>query len=132
MDVANKKVVELGCGLSLCGLAFRALGASSVVLTNREPYALQCAMATADVNGLLDDDGDGRPRLTAALLDWNDGEERMLEATGGLADVVIGSDVLYDREGVKGLSRACLILIGRGKSTTEQRCEGGTILISDP
>ena len=53
-------------------------------------------MATADVNGLLDDDGDGRPRLTAALLDWNDGEERMLEATGGPADVVIGSDVLYD------------------------------------
>ena len=85
-----------------------------------------------DVNGLLDNDGEGRPRLTAALLDWNDGEERMLEATRGSADVVIGSNVLYDREGVKGLARACLILIGRGKSTTEQRCEGGTILISDP
>ena len=57
--VAGRSVCELGCGLGLAGLAAAVAGAAEVVLLDREPLALQCALLNAALNGLTTAGGGG-------------------------------------------------------------------------
>lgn len=134
----SKHVVELGCGLGLCGLVAATLGASSVLISDREPYALHCALATAAVNKITN--------IKAAILDWNTVTTSTTTSTAATsstgrsstnnnnnnnkngntmiepADVILASDVLYDKESIQAFANAC-----------QQICkEGGVILVADP
>ncbi|KAF6264324.1 hypothetical protein COO60DRAFT_176136 [Scenedesmus sp. NREL 46B-D3] len=50
--VAGKKVADLGAGLGVAGIAAALAGAAEVVLLDREPLALQCALLSGAASGL--------------------------------------------------------------------------------
>lgn len=49
---AEKRVLELGCGLGTAGLAAASAGAASVLLTDRDQAVLDCAHEAIEANGL--------------------------------------------------------------------------------
>lgn len=97
----GSRVLEIGCGLGLCGLVAAAKGAS-VTLTDRVDEALAIVGANAARNGL-----DVRVRR----FDWSD--PGSIEPS---FDAVLGADVLYAPEAHAPIARlierlGCLSLI---------------------
>ena len=102
---AGTRVLELGCGSALAGLAASAAGAV-VTATDNHPRAVALAAANARVNGVP---------MTAAPLDWR-------EPDGPRFPRILGADLLYRVD----LHAALLAAL-------EARLEpGGTALLSDP
>jgi hypothetical protein len=92
-DLTGMRVVELGCGVGLTGLAAAALGAR-VVLTDRDSHVLAQAAANIDLNkpALLEAGG----RAATFKLDWRDSAAlQMLLREHGPFDLIVASDVLY-------------------------------------
>lgn len=105
-DVAGLRVLELGCGLGLPGIAAAQAGAD-VTATDWSPNAVQATAANAERNGVA---------MRTAVADWNDPGFLTEEAPWGL---VLASDVLYERP----KSRTLLALLPR---LTE------TVLLAEP
>lgn len=103
------RFLELGCGLGLVSLVAAAAGAR-VLATDRSPYALAFAAASAERNGL---------ELEFAVCDWQ-GPSALV--TGAPWDVVAGADLLYDL----GAAKLLLDLLPRLVDAE------GEVLIADP
>ena len=97
-DVAKRRVVELGSGLGVVGAVAALSGAKSVEFVDREPEALHCAMATAQLNGCTG--------VTARLATFD-------EDQAATFDVVLASDILYDARDMEALAEACKRLAPR-------------------
>jgi predicted nicotinamide N-methyase len=78
---AGAKVLELGCGIGLIGLAALAVG-YRVTFTDYMPIAVELAMENAERNGFTSFEG--------FVLDWN-------HPRGEPFDGIVASDVLYDQ-----------------------------------
>jgi len=139
--VRGKAVAEIGSGIGLAGIAAAMAGADRVVLLDREPMALQCALLSAAacgvaVGGAPDDLGEfcpgsdpprghaaarpGAGRIEAALLDWFDPRAA---ASLGHFDTVIACDVLYDDASVGPVAALLPQLLGSS---------GGDVMLADP
>jgi len=82
---AGARVLEIGCGLALASLVCQRLGVD-ITASDRHPLAQEFLDANARLNGL-------------ALLRYRHGDWSLTEAPGSLYDLIIGSDLLYERDG---------------------------------
>eukprot|EP00962_Isochrysis_galbana_P007793 scaffold2111_cov130-Isochrysis_galbana.AAC.1 len=110
------------CSSCRAGLSAAAAGALRVTLVDREPLALHCAMSTAQVCGLATAPV-GAPAPPGAVhamqCDW----AHATEALAGQADLVLGSEVLYDPSTVSTLVSAAASLL---------HPHGGSLLLAEP
>ena len=83
-DVAGKRILELGCGLGLSSLVLAQRGAN-VVASDHHPLAESFLAYNAGLNDL--------PAVTYRDLPW-----AVPDATLGSFDLIIGSDILYERD----------------------------------
>ena len=153
--VRGKRVVELGAGVGLVGLTAATLGAKSVILTDREPLALHCAMSTVAVHGWNSEASASSslsspssvPLVSAGLLDWedvgdgkvdtknDDDDSSFVHQIKGSADVVVASDVLYDGETIELFAKTCQWLLADKDNDNEgndHESGYGIILVTDP
>lgn len=82
----DETAIELGCGMGLTGLAALSCGLH-VTFTDIVPTAVELALHNARRNGYSG--------FAGSVLDWNAADE--FTAAHGPFDVVLASDVLYDR-----------------------------------
>ena len=138
--VRGKRVLDLGSGLGLAGIAAALAGAREVTMADREPMALHCSLLSAEQNGLFPTPLGEAPLATseqraalersfgaaaaglgtigALVLDWHNAPASL----DGSFDVVLSADVLYDKssaEPVALLARRLLV-------------PGGLLLLADP
>ena len=106
-DLTGMRVLELGAGVGLAGLAARHLGAD-VVQADHSPEALELARANAAANGI--------EGIVQELADWTDW------TPPGQCDLVLGSDILYDEAAHAAVGR----VLGAGLAP------GGIALLTDP
>lgn len=89
-SLSGKRVVELGCGLAIPSLAAARAGAV-VLATDARPEPLELVARNAHAN---------RVGIETAVVEWAKPEELV---SRGPFDLVIGADVLYERQSVASL-----------------------------
>jgi predicted nicotinamide N-methyase len=105
--VKGKSVLEIGCGSALPGIVSGLLG-GYVELTDYLPEAIELAAHNWKLNL------DTQPRTS--LLDWRNPGKKS-------ADVIIASDIAYERRSFKPVVSALKTLVNH---------PGGIILLSEP
>jgi predicted nicotinamide N-methyase len=90
VPLRGQRVLELGCGLALPSLAAARAGAVALA-TDIEDEALELVARNARLNGV---------RVEAMRSDWSSPDELLRRAP---FDLVLASDVLYERHGVAPL-----------------------------
>lgn len=115
-ELSGRRVIELGCGLGLPGILAARLGAQ-VTATDFHPDNGTWLQHNAALNGVS---------LDYAQLDWNaflePGSERASRSLDGRFDLVVGSDLLYERRHIPALICAIGALCA----------PGGHAVIADP
>ena len=114
VDLAGKRVLELGAGTGACGLfAVAACGASHVVLTDEVPRVLELARGNAARNAAL--------MPTSAAVDVEPLAWGAPEAPRGPWDWVIGSDLTYSAKGTELLCQTIHQLLARAADEGAER-----------
>ncbi|KAH9109385.1 hypothetical protein LEN26_004177 [Aphanomyces euteiches] len=89
---ADKRVLELGSGLGLCGILAHHLGAK-VLITDGDKESMVLLVENCKLNGL------DTNKCCQELL-WG---ENLTPETQGTFDVLIGADIIYEKEYVQPL-----------------------------
>ena len=89
--IAGKRVLELGCGLGLASLVVHRRG-GDVTASDCHPLAASFLRENLELNGL--------PVMKYSAAHWGRANPQL-----GRFDLIIGSDVLYDRDQPEALSQ---------------------------
>lgn len=89
-DLSGKRIIDLGCGLGVVGIA-AALRGATVVSADIRPEAIRLVTQNAARNGA---------QLTARVVDFHEPPEDL-----GLFDGILGADILYDDGMLRGVLR---------------------------
>lgn len=108
--IRGKHVVEIGCGLGLCGILASYLSPRSVTITDGDSQVCQKAQANATKNGCV---------APVQQLRWGSGVEEFMkqalkDASGGQGhfDTVFGADIIYDQNILDVLFSTVQLLLG--------------------
>jgi predicted nicotinamide N-methyase len=96
-ELSGRRVIELGCGLGLPGIAAARIGAA-VTAVDREPEAIELLERNAALNGV---------EVETVVGDWNDPEA---VAARGPFDLALAADVLYEEGAAAALATALPLL----------------------
>jgi predicted nicotinamide N-methyase len=115
--VRGRRVIELGCGLGITGMAAARAGAD-VTCTDGDAPALELVRENAERNGVT---------VATAVVEWS----QVPPELAGRFDVVIGGDVVYDRAQIGALAAAIQALLAPGGEAwiAEAHRLGPTILV---
>ncbi len=91
IEIQGKRIIEIGCGLGLSSLVLRRRGAD-ITASDHHPLAESFLEYNAALNDL--------PALVYRDLPW-----AVPDATLGRFDLIIGSDILYERDHATLLSQ---------------------------
>ena len=108
MDLAGKRVLEVGCGLGLSTLVMQARG-GDVTASDHHPLAEAFLLRNAELNGL--------PPPRYVDFPWDSPRPDL-----GDFDLIVGADVLYER----GHAASLLGVVARHGS------DAGEVIIADP
>ena len=134
--VRGKRVLDLGCGAGVAGIAAALAGASEVVLADRDPAAAECAAlsARASLESSVDDHSSSQKEkakcvVSSRVVDWDTAAAAAASVDSqsreeSRFDVVLASDVLYNASAASPLSAALRALV---KLNGE-----GLVLVADP
>lgn|SRR5690554_5554281 len=86
IDIENRRILELGCGLGLPSLVLKSRGAN-VIASDKHPLAEAFLDYNAKLNRV--------PEVQFIDLDWNPVHR---DPHLGFFDTIIGSDILYERD----------------------------------
>jgi 2-polyprenyl-3-methyl-5-hydroxy-6-metoxy-1,4-benzoquinol methylase len=103
---AGRRVLDLGCGVGLCGCVAAACGAEVTLADYAEPAVW---FAAANV-------WPWRHRAHATVWDWH--QDRAAEKF----DVILGADIVYEQRNWQAL----------GKFFAEQLQDGGQVVLTEP
>ena len=81
LDLAGKRVLEIGCGIGLCSIVLHRMGVD-ITASDYHPRAREFLQRNVLGNGL--------PPIKYSTGNWDTGNARL-----GKFDVLIGSDILY-------------------------------------
>jgi predicted nicotinamide N-methyase len=95
---ARTRVLELGCGSGLVGIAALAVGLD-VTLSDYVPFAVKLALENAARNGF--------PQAKGLVLDWRQPRDEHF-------DLVVAADVTYDRTNLEPLLAVCDKMLAPG------------------
>lgn len=81
-DFSDKKILEIGCGLGLVGIAATAVG-GDVLFTDYDDYALEYTQINYKRNFKRD--------AAVKMMDWREAHAE------GSYDIILGADILYEK-----------------------------------
>jgi SAM-dependent methyltransferase len=109
-EIVNRSVLELGSGTGLCGLLCSKISGRLTVLTDGAEDSLDAMEDSIALNGAQD-------LVKAHRLNWGSAEDarEILDRCGGPFDMVIATDVIYEREAVGPLLQSASAVLRRSK-----------------
>ena len=105
LNITEQRVLELGCGLGIVGLACAKAGARAVTLTDYDPELLSACSQSIALNCL--------EQVTTLMLDW-----QQVSCGGPLpdlqTDLILGADIIYDEDHAKSVLGSIRRLLREG------------------
>ena len=131
--VQNKRVLELGAGLGLCGIVAHKLGASEVCLTDGDANVLKNLRYNVKANVTADDD-DECSTVTCPQLIWDHNIEQFLDSQQqkqkGIDgrryyDLIMAADVAYMSKSIEPLLKTVHLCL---EPSSDGSDDGGVFL----